>query len=209
MGPPLHARQHASIESAEVAPFTGSNPEKVIQTFRGHIAQLLNSTITDAPLSIVGARRSVNELKATLSLGGKTTDIARAVPLRQKPLHLLLVQNVSVIREPKAREWRLKTLQYSYRIQAGPSLDSEWYFRFEYKAREIEDSLHPRHHIHLPVSLECGTTRVNLSRVHIPTGWVPLEEVIRFLIEELGVKAKTRDWDSVLRRNEEKSSLPL
>jgi hypothetical protein len=191
-----------------LAPFTASNPEKTIQAFRSYIAELLNSTITDAPLSIIVARRSASELKAALSLGGKT-DIGRAVPLRQKPLHLFLVQSVAVIREGKAREWRLKTLQYSYRIQGGPSFDSEWYFRFEYKSREIEDSLHPRRHLHLPVSLNCGTKRVDLSRVHIPTGHVAIEELIRFLIEELGVKAKTRDWDSILQKTEEKFSLPI
>ena len=101
------------------------------------------------------------------------------------------------------------TRQYSYRIQGGPNLDSEWYFRFEYKSREIEDSLHPRHHLHLPVSLNCGTKKVDLSRVHIPTGHVAIEELIRFLIEELGVKTKTQDWDSILRRSEEKFSLPI
>ena len=180
----------------------------MIQELRSHIAGLLNSTLTDAPVSITFVHRSARQLEATISLGGRA-DIAPAVPLRQKPLHLFLAQNVVVRHEEKESVWRLKTLQYSYRIQGGPSLDAEWYFRFEYKSREIEDSLHPRHHVHLPVSLECGTTRVNLSRVHIPTGWVPLEEVIRFLIEELGVKAKTRDWDSILRKSEEKFSLPI
>ena len=89
-------------------------------------------------------------------------------------------------------------LQYSYRIQGGPDLQSDWYFRFEYKAREVLDTLHPRSHLHLPVLLDCGTKSINLSRVHIPTGQVTLEEIIRFLIQELGVKARVKDWDSAL-----------
>ena len=187
---------------------TGSNPTHILKAFRQQIAGLLNSTLTDAPVSLVIVEKSQAKWEARVCLGGRA-DFSRAVPLRQKPLHLFLAQNVVVRREGKEKIWRLKTLQYGYRIQGGPSLDSERYFRFQHKAREIEDSFHPRHHLHLPVSMECGTTRVNLSRVHIPTGWVPLEEVIRFLIEELGVKAKTRDWDSVLRKSEEKFSLPI
>ena len=198
----VHAGTYASLERTELALSSGSNPEKIIQGLRGHIAELLNSTLTDAPVSITFVRRSARQLEATLSLGGRA-DIVPAVPLRQKPLHLFLAQNVVVIREGKEQFWRLKTLQYSYRIQGGPSLDSDWYFRFEYKAREVERSLHPRHHLHLPLSLECGTKRIDLSRIHIPTGRVTMEELIRFLIEELGIKPKARDWDSILRRSEE------
>lgn len=203
MGSLVHAGPHASIESAELAPCTGSNPEKVIQAFHGNIAELLNSTVTDAPVSITLVRRSVSELEGTVALGGKA-NIARAVPLRPKPWHLAVALRVAAIREEKTKDWRLVMRQYTYRIQGGPSLDSEWYFRFEYKSREVERSLHPRHHLHLPLSLECGTKRIDLSRVHIPTGWVTMGELIRFLIEELGVRVKAREWDSVLRRSEER-----
>lgn len=95
-------------------------------------------------------------------------------------------------------------LEYSYRVQGGADLQSDWYFRFEYKSREVLNTLHPQSHLHLPLSLDCGTKRMDLSRVHIPTGQVTLAEIIRFLIQEIGVKASVKDWDSTLRISEEK-----
>ena len=182
--------------------FSGSNPDKIIKEFRQYIASLLNSTVTDAPVSEVIMEKSPIRWEARISLGGKTGD-PRAIPLKPAPWHLALSQKIAVVRD-RRRNWSLRTLQYSYRIQGGPDLRSGWYFRFEYKSREVLSALHPRSHLHLPVSLDCGTRRMDLSRVHIPTGPVTLEEIIRFLIQELGVKAKAKDWDSALRISEKK-----
>ena len=180
---------------------SGSNPAKIIKEFRQSIANLLNSTVTDAPVSQFIMEKSPIRWGARISLGGKTGD-PRAAPLKQAPWHLALSQTIAVVRD-RRHNWSLRTLQYNYRIQGGPDLRSDWYFRFEYKSREVLNALHPRHHLHIPISLDCGTKRVDLSRVHIPTGRVTLEEIIRFLIQELGVKAKVKDWDSALRISEE------
>ena len=181
---------------------SGSNPAKIIKEFRQHIATLLNSTVTDAPVSEVIMEKSPIQWRARISLGGKMGD-PRAIPLRPAPWHLALSQQITVVRDRKGN-WNLRMLQYNYRIQGGPDLASDWYFRFEYKSREVLDSWHPQSHLHLPVLLNCGTKRMDLSRVHVPTGQVTLEEIIRFLIQELGVKARVKDWDSALRISEEK-----
>jgi hypothetical protein len=177
-------------------------PTKVITEFHRHIEKLLHSTITDAPVSLVEYRKSVSNLEARLALGGKADD-PKAVPLKPIQWYLALSQNVAAIRDKKGN-WHLRTLQYSYRLQDGQGLDSRWFFRFEYKSREVLDRLHPRHHLHLPASLDCGSRNVNLAKVHIPTGWVTIEELLRFLISELGVKTKSKNWDSILRKSEEK-----
>ena len=182
---------------------SGSNPAKIIREFRQHIASLLNTTVTDAPVSEVIMEESPIRWGARIALGGKTGD-PRAIPLKPAPWHLAFSQTIAVVRD-RRDHWSLRTLQYNYRIQGGPDLRSDWYFRFEYKSREVLNALHPRHHLHIPISLDCGTKRVDLSRVHIPTGRVTLEEIIRFLIQELGVRAKVKDWDSALLFSEEKS----
>jgi len=183
--------------------FSGSNPDKIIKEFRQYIASQLNSTVTDAPVSQFIMEKSPIQWRARISLGGKMGD-PRAIPLRPAPWHLALSQHIAVARDRK-RNWSLRTLEYSYWMQGGPDLASDWYFRFEYKSREVLDTLHPQSHLHLPLFLDCGTRRMNLSRVHIPTGQVTLEEIIRFLIQELGVKARSKDWDAALRISEEKS----
>ena len=129
--------------------FSGSNPAKIIKDFRQSIANLLNSTVTDAPVSQFIMEKSPIRWGARISLGGKTGD-PRAIPLKPAPWHLALSQRIAVVRDRK-RNWGLQTLQYSYRIQGGPDFQSDWYFRFEYKSREVLDTLHPRSHLHLPV----------------------------------------------------------
>jgi hypothetical protein len=39
---------------------------------------------------------------------------------------------------------------------------------------------------------------MDLDKLHLPTGWVTIEEVIRFLIAEMGVPPKIDDWDDKL-----------
>jgi hypothetical protein len=41
-------------------------------------------------------------------------------------------------------------------------------------------------------------TVVSLSQAHIPTGFVTLSDVVRLLIEELGVEPRRQDWRTVL-----------
>ncbi|CAN5234696.1 hypothetical protein BH23CHL1_BH23CHL1_27300 [soil metagenome] len=56
----------------------------------------------------------------------------------------------------------------------------------------IEDPAHPNRQ---PDS-------ISFSDMHIPTGPVLFENVVRLLIEEFGVVALRPDWDEILRRNE-------
>ncbi|MGI8964362.1 MAG: hypothetical protein ACR2GI_07655 [Thermomicrobiales bacterium] len=41
------------------------------------------------------------------------------------------------------------------------------------------------------------------SKLHIPTGQLPLESIVRFAIEELGVEPIPNDWSERLRVGEE------
>lgn len=60
-----------------------------------------------------------------------------------------------------------------------------------------------RHHVQLPAYLAAGTGQIDLDKVHLPTGWVTLEEVIRFLIAELGIEAPCgAAWPEVLSESE-------
>jgi hypothetical protein len=58
--------------------------------------------------------------------------------------------------------------------------------------------------LHLPCTLRCGADDIELKQVQIPTGWVTVEEVIRFLVHELGVRCKARTWNKILLDSEEK-----
>jgi hypothetical protein len=162
-----------------------------IKTFKDHLNSLLARTITQTPLVSL-------EVGSRATIEFRENGLARAVEIGSSGFFLFINQSVKFTKEAK-RRYRLKTLTYSYRIADGPARE-DWLFRWEYVSHETEQgkSLHPRHHCHLPFDHRCLTTKT-----HIPTGWVLLEEVIRFLIHELGVDSLSEDWDDILKKSEE------
>lgn len=119
--------------------------------------------------------------------------------------YYLYVGQTLEAKQIKPKQYRLRTLAYAYRIGQGPDRDNNWFARWEYNSRDfLPDALHPRHHCHLPGSIDFAGETFDLAKMHIPTGWVTVEEVIRFLIHELKVRPKKSHWDTRLRRSEEK-----
>lgn len=104
----------------------------------------------------------------------------------------------------------LTTTKYRYRLEVEESDDrptaaekayTRELFRWEYDPAPRGN--HPRHHLHIFGAIPVGRGSVNLRTVHIPTGRVLLEDVIRFLITSLGFKPPCGDqWDAVLRESE-------
>ena len=61
-------------------------------------------------------------------------------------------------------------------------------------------------HLHLSSRLNSiemgrGQEPLPLANMHIPTGFVTLEDVVRLLIAEFGIRPRHNDWDAVLREN--------
>lgn len=174
---------------------TGTDPREVFQTFREHVAKLLNQTVTDARLSL-----AVTRTDARISFRQAGEDIAAT--LFGSQLHLYVGQ-VLTAEQQADRTWRLRTLRYAYRIQRGPDADDPCFFRFEYISRLVKPLAHPRHHLHIPLVLPLPSRLVNLEDIHIPTGWVTIEEIIRFLITELNVTPRDAAWSTLLLESEE------
>jgi hypothetical protein len=120
------------------------------------------------------------------------------VPVGRAGYHLYVGQILASVRD-QAR-FRLRTLAYAYRVAEGPSFDDPCLFRWEYNSLEDRPSLSPRHHLHLPAKISCFDRRrfLDAEKLHIPSGWVTVEEIIRFLIQELRVKSKSRNWNELL-----------
>ena len=56
----------------------------------------------------------------------------------------------------------------------------------------------------LPATLDAGNGTLDLNKAHLPTGWVTIEEVIRFLIVDLDVQPPCGDdWPAKLRVSED------
>jgi len=61
-------------------------------------------------------------------------------------------------------------------------------------------------HLHLsgrlnPIDIGRNQELLPLADMHIPTGFVTLEDVVRLLITEFGITPRLADWDALLREN--------
>ena len=176
-----------------VAGLYGASPEEVFRKFKEHLDRLLHKTITEAPLVLLS-------VGASAFLQFQRSERPICVPVGHR-YHLYVGQTLQAAREDG--RYRLRTLAYAYRIADGPTFDDQCFFRWEYNAREHKQSLAPRHHLQLPATIGCFGNRVlDTNKLHIPTGWVTVEEVIRFLIHELRVKPRTHKWDGDLLASE-------
>ena len=125
-----------------------------------------------------------------------------AAPLFSGGLFLAVSQQLEV--EPQSdKTWRLRTLEYNYHLLEGSHPDSKWIIRWEYVSRRRRHDVHPRHHVHVATVIDTPAGKMDLDKLHLSTGWVTIEEVIRFLIADIGVKPKTADWDAELIKSEE------
>jgi hypothetical protein len=175
----------------------GNSPEDTFLKFKEHLNFLLNKTVTDAPLSLL----LIPPLPRAL-LRFWQNDRLVCVKVGRS-YHLFIGQTLEAVKDGK--RYRLRTLAYAYRITEGPSFDDRCLFRWEYNSREYKESLAPRHHLHFPATLRCAGNRIlDTEALHIPSGWITIEEIIRFLVHELEVKPKSNNWDTLLRDSEQK-----
>jgi hypothetical protein len=100
------------------------------------------------------------------------------------PLFLAASQDFTEVQdEERPGQWRVRTLRYSYALCRTPDLAEEvvlW-------------------HWHPPISTEphihVGGT---LHKLHIPSGRVSFEAVLRFLIQDMGVRRERPEWEELL-----------
>ena len=179
-------------------PITGRTPKECLDQFRKHIGPLVAATLAkDHPLLYENAG---SFWTLTFRQAGPIT-----IPLKTKlgMLFFALGQSLEAVKEEK--QYRLRTRQYWYRLQEKPELNEKAVLRWEY-----DSTLRPgerrycRHHVQAATRLPIAGKHLDLDRAHTPTGWVTIEEVIRFLITELGVRPPCGDsWPEKLAVSEE------
>lgn len=88
----------------------------------------------------------------------------------------------------------MKTLSYRYHIRPDGKADPA--FRWEYTRESRGDHCH--HHFQGPLEADFGRASLSLNDIHLPTGYVTIEEIVRFVIVDLGVKPLTANWREVI-----------
>ena len=177
---------------------TGRTSEECVAVFRDHLAGLIAATVTTTyPITkkVEGDR---------IILGFRQGRLV-GVPLdtRFGRLFFYLSQSLRTVKLPDGNQ-RLKTRQYWYRLQQEPSPASQAVLRWEYDAETDRDA-HARHHMQMPAEIALGEGSLDMNKAHLPTGWVTIEEVIRFLIVDLEVRPPCgEDWADRLHVSEDR-----
>lgn len=91
--------------------------------------------------------------------------------------------------------WKVTTLSYEYAIER--SKDRQEVIAFHW---EGFDAVNPIPHIHIGFAGNDKSTPFT-PKNHIPSGRVLVEDIVRFVIDEMGVhptKARRLDWKSIV-----------
>lgn len=182
-------------------PIFGRKPWAAFKAFETHVQQLVGQLLpTQQPVNLMGSRD--DEDTAYLAFAPRSGSARPTVALATTygRVQFYFRQELRVEHE-KGTGFRLTTRRYWYHLYKGDAIDA--FMRWEYVDRKLEpDARYPRHHLHVhDVVLPVGDSGagIDLKKAHLPTGWVTIEEVLRFLINELGVTPPCGDrWNDEL-----------
>jgi hypothetical protein len=154
----------------------------------------VNASISKAPISYVEAGGP------TRWYMGHIKDKLPAPMLLTNGAYLRIYHLLGVRRKAKF----LTTLEYSYTYQATPDDDDEWIFRYEYIRKADGAYDYPRAHVHVNGRPGAYKAAKAFPTLHLPTGGrVTIEDMIRHLIGEHGLKPVSPDWEKPVREAEE------
>ncbi|HZU08025.1 MAG TPA: hypothetical protein VFB73_18850 [Chloroflexota bacterium] len=175
-------------------PITGKSLGDAARQFRDHLNSVLARTVTQRPLVLTVAN---NRAMLAFRAQGGLLDSAE---LKTKYGGVRLVIGHTCDAVVIDGEWRLRTIGYMYHII--PVDQNEPLLRWEYVREWPDDTARWCRH-HLQGSIECriGRYAIILNDIHLPTGWVTIEEVLRFCIVDLGVSPLAPDWHDILEKS--------
>lgn len=170
-----------------------------VREFRDRLNTLLHRTITPQPLIMIPARSGADgtqRMQFAFRQGGGPV----LAELRSDFGVLgLYVGQVCEARPSDQDGPPILTVNYRYALHVGTGVNSEPVMRWEFDRRPADPQARwSRRHLQGPIPLSFGPTTVSLNDLHLPTGYVTLEDVIRFCIHDLGVPALSTDWNDIL-----------
>lgn len=182
-------------------PIVETRPARAFNRFESHIQTLVHGVLPIPPHVRLALTTRGNLGTLEFVRGG---GIATSVPLATQfgELYLVLNQDLEAVREQK-RRFRLRTKAYRYRLVDNAEPSAEAIVRWEYVADAPRDAW-CRHHVQARGAVPAGEGALNLDRAHIPTGWVLIEDVLRFVFHDLHVEARTANWPTMLEESRQR-----
>ena len=159
----------------------GRKPALAVENFLAPLRRAI-SCVTDAVINVGGGYHEGKEHALALA-GGKPVPLAGACGLS-----IVVVQRYKVVEaEGRRGPWKVHTLEYAYSLHNsnGPLMAYHW---------------HPSHTIDFP---HLHLYQAEVSKCHLPTNRVSLEEVLRMAIIDLGAKPIRDDWEDILKASQD------
>lgn len=180
-------------------PIIERKPEHAFRRFHKHVNKLVTAVLP-IPGHIRLAWTSSGVNVATLEFV-RGDGVGTALPLSTRfgTLYLTLYQALEAT--PEVTRYRLQTREYSYRVLDQEDPRSNAVLRWEYVA-DAPPTGFCRHHVQVTTGVGLGSGVFDMNRNHAPSGWVTIEEILRFVIIDLGVRPRTNNWPAVLASSE-------
>ncbi len=179
-------------------PIEGRTVLEASRTFSDYLNRLLNTTLTRSRIQAFGPEDSPR-----INVAFREHAVATSAQLYTKygPMTLYVGQVCEGVRMPSGMQ-RLITVEYKYTLTPGNRdawATTEPLLRWEYVREPEAGGLWCRHHLQGPVTVPLGRSgNVLLNDLHLPTGYVPIEEIIRFCLVDLDVRPLSNDWPRIL-----------
>jgi hypothetical protein len=171
---------------------SGRTPQEAVNTFLTPLKAVLGC-ITREGVVARGPRRAGELQTAHFQGGSATLSQSNGQTLSLDLYHRYIVREAEGDRGP----WTASTIEYVYdvRDQNGDKL-AAWHWHPSV-VRGDDRATVP--HIHAYGTRDTLT----LHKLHLPTGRVSIEAIVRFLIEDLAVVPRREDWRAILDRHED------
>jgi hypothetical protein len=189
---------------------TGRSFEDAARKFTDHLNGVLCKTLTQTRLQAVPVKGT-----PCVNIGFRQAGHPEEACFNSDYgwLSLSLTQNCDSIIDKDGKH-ELRTVAYWYYLYGGNGTSlMRWEFKRLYPTRAgweknqgkpekdwVEPKYYARHHVQGDLPLELNGQTVSLNNLHAPTGYVPIEDIVRFCIEDLGAKFKDRqdNWHGTL-----------
>jgi hypothetical protein len=178
-------------------PILESQPKRAFERFESHMIEVVKKVLVLPPGTVLSLKW--HELAGTLAFTRGA--VATVVPLETSlgPLYLSIAQDLAAI--PEELRFRLRTQRYAYKLYGSDDPRADAIIRWEFDAG-TDDAAHCRNHVHVNAAFPVGHGMLNFNRLHVPSAWVLVEHVLRFLFHDLEVTPRTQNWPAILRESE-------
>lgn len=167
---------------------TGRTPQEAVKVWAETFQQAC-SCITQARFNVDGYRPAEHPYDADLNRG---LIVPLAATVRLGLIVILRYRIVRIAGSPGP--WTIRIVTYHYSLVDDSDRDI---LSYEWHPEGTSWVTWP--HLHVGGAMLQDGARLS-SRMHLPTGQVAIEDVIRLAIVEFGVRPRRADWAAVLAR---------